>query len=229
MKRTTGRITSIWQSSAGTGCDINTDETLQVEPGQYIQCRSRDLSISLLAQSIFPITNHSGLMRVVFPAGINWDLGTELTLRGPLGNGFKFSGNARRVSLAALDTHPYRLASLAQQIVEAGLDINLYIDPSRTFFDIHDFPKEMEILPLEQLAGVDDWADFLAVDVPLASVSLLKELLPSSVKCPAQVLIHTPMPCGGLAECGVCELKTERGWIYLCKDGPVIDLQSLYQ
>jgi len=43
----------------------------------------------------------------------------------------------------------------------------------------------------------------------------------------AQVLVVTPMPCGGLAECGVCAFTTRRGWKMACKDGPVFDLSEL--
>jgi hypothetical protein len=35
------------------------------------------------------------------------------------------------------------------------------------------------------------------------------------------------MPCGGLAECGVCALPAHRGWKLLCKDGPVLELGEL--
>jgi NAD(P)H-flavin reductase len=40
-------------------------------------------------------------------------------------------------------------------------------------------------------------------------------------------LVVAPMPCGGLAECGVCAVTTRRGWKLACKDGPVFDLGEL--
>ena len=43
----------------------------------------------------------------------------------------------------------------------------------------------------------------------------------------AQALIVTPMPCGGIAECGVCAVTVRRGWKMACKDGPVFDLKEL--
>jgi hypothetical protein len=42
----------------------------------------------------------------------------------------------------------------------------------------------------------------------------------------AQVLVVTPAPCGGLAECGVCAVTTRRGWKMACKDGPVFSLNE---
>jgi dihydroorotate dehydrogenase electron transfer subunit len=46
--------------------------------------------------------------------------------------------------------------------------------------------------------------------------------------CPAQVLVTSPMPCGGIAECGVCALPLrKKGYVLTCKDGPVFNLNQL--
>ena len=42
-----------------------------------------------------------------------------------------------------------------------------------------------------------------------------------------QVLIQTPIACGGLAECGVCAVQARRGWKMACKNGPVFELEEL--
>jgi NAD(P)H-flavin reductase len=41
------------------------------------------------------------------------------------------------------------------------------------------------------------------------------------------VLLRTQMPCGALAECGVCAVRTRGGWKMACKDGPVFDWREL--
>jgi dihydroorotate dehydrogenase electron transfer subunit len=43
----------------------------------------------------------------------------------------------------------------------------------------------------------------------------------------AQVLIHTPVPCGGVADCGVCAVTLRSGWKLACQDGPVFDWREL--
>lgn len=43
----------------------------------------------------------------------------------------------------------------------------------------------------------------------------------------AQVLVRAPMPCGALAECGVCALTLRHKWKMICKDGPVFDIEEL--
>jgi hypothetical protein len=43
----------------------------------------------------------------------------------------------------------------------------------------------------------------------------------------SQVLIHTQMPCGAAAECGVCAVTTRSSWKLACKDGPVFDMAEI--
>jgi hypothetical protein len=72
------------------------------------------------------------------------------------------------------------------------------------------------------------WADFIALDIPLEALSGLRAELGlgafDKLTSPAQVLIHTAIPCGGLADCGACAVSMRRGWNLACKDGPVFDL-----
>jgi hypothetical protein len=42
-----------------------------------------------------------------------------------------------------------------------------------------------------------------------------------------QVLIRAPMPCGALAECGVCAVVLRHEWKMACRDGPVFNLKDL--
>jgi len=45
----------------------------------------------------------------------------------------------------------------------------------------------------------------------------------------AQVLIRTPVPCGGVAECGVCAVTVKSNWKMACKDGPVFDWRDILE
>jgi dihydroorotate dehydrogenase electron transfer subunit len=113
-----------------------------------------------------------------------------------------------------------------------------------------DLPPEVEIQPVSALADVAKWADTLAVDLPRESLPGLREKLGTEGQAratfarppgptgsagaggpwragEAQALVITPMPCGGLADCGVCAVTARRGWKMACKDGPVFDLKDL--
>ncbi|NJN80446.1 MAG: hypothetical protein HC797_08210 [Anaerolineales bacterium] len=75
------------------------------------------------------------------------------------------------------------------------------------------------------------WADYVAIDVKGASLNQLREMLTQqnqvATKVEAQILIHTDMPCGGVAECGVCALTLNHNWKMVCKEGPVFGLKEL--
>jgi dihydroorotate dehydrogenase electron transfer subunit len=89
----------------------------------------------------------------------------------------------------------------------------------------------VEVQPLRALAGVCSWADYLALDVEREAIPLLKQALGNinSLKIPgeAQILVRTPMPCGALAECGVCSVELRGGVQLACDDGPVFDFKLL--
>ncbi|RJP52132.1 MAG: hypothetical protein C4586_03360, partial [Anaerolineaceae bacterium] len=81
------------------------------------------------------------------------------------------------------------------------------------------------------------WADYAAVDIDRGNMDRLMEKLgkqerPAGMKrfadwSEAQVLVRAPMPCGALAECGICALTLRREWKLICKDGPVFTMKDL--
>ncbi|MDX1379441.1 MAG: 2Fe-2S iron-sulfur cluster-binding protein, partial [Anaerolineales bacterium] len=81
------------------------------------------------------------------------------------------------------------------------------------------------------MGDVVAWADFVAFDVARENLPRLKEKLRKqnqlSAEIEAQALIRTPMPCGGIAECGVCAVRMKSRWKLACKDGPVFDWKEL--
>ncbi len=89
----------------------------------------------------------------------------------------------------------------------------------------------VELQSLDALPRAVGWADFIALDIPLdkldelAAYLGLKESLPRSL--PGQALVLAPMPCGGLAQCGVCSLMTRNGSKLACEDGPVFDFKDM--
>jgi ferredoxin len=50
---------------------------------------------------------------------------------------------------------------------------------------------------------------------------------PGAAGCEGQMLIHTPVPCGGMADCGICAVTLRSGWKLACKEGPVFDWKAL--
>jgi dihydroorotate dehydrogenase electron transfer subunit len=92
-------------------------------------------------------------------------------------------------------------------------------------------PDDVEVQPLSALRDVLEWADYLAFDIARENLNSLREQLGNLAHLAAvnaaQVLIRTPVPCGGIADCGVCAVTLKSEWKLACKDGPVFDWGEL--
>jgi dihydroorotate dehydrogenase electron transfer subunit len=132
------------------------------------------------------------------------------------------------VGLIALDASPARLKGLIRPALQQAAAVVLVCASAPD-----NLSDEVEVQPLSAVREVVEWADYLAFDVPREYLPEMKEQLSNgnaSIKWhsnQAQVLLHTPVPCGGLAECGVCAITIRRGWKLACKDGPVFDWTEL--
>jgi len=160
------------------------------------------------------------------PIPETWMPGTELALRGPLGRGFSLSPTAGKVALVPFDDSSARLRGLIQPALAQGAAVVLLSDS-----DGEHLPDEVEVQPLSVLEDILSWADYIAFDVSRESLPELRERFRgkyhSSGKGEAQVLIYAPVPCGGIADCGVCSVNLKSGWRLACKDGPVFDLGEI--
>ncbi|MBI2332420.1 MAG: hypothetical protein HYU84_09735 [Chloroflexi bacterium] len=201
-------------------------------PGQYLLAHAdgsdfipgggAPLPVPLFSSLILP----SSGFRSAPPLPSSWRPGESLTLRGPIGHGFTLPPAARKIVLVAFDESPARLLGLIslalKQKAEVVLVSNLQTD---------DLPEVVEVQPLKGLIGALQWADYAAMDVSRENLNQLRERLAGkdqiTAKIEAQVLIRAPMPCGALADCGVCALTFHHDWKMVCKDGPVFELKDL--
>jgi len=200
---------------------ISCDRKLFPAPGQYLIAGTASQS-DLLPVSLFSTGSTSESFTASAPIPDYWTPGMELALRGPLGNGFALPPSARKIALVAFDDSPTRFQVLMQNALKQGAAVVLISDS-----DEIQSPDEVEVQPLSTLGEIVEWADYIAVDAARENLSGLKELMgeqnQTSVKKEAQVLVRTSMPCGGIAECGVCAVTLSSGWKMACKDGPVFD------
>ncbi len=126
-----------------------------------------------------------------------------LHLRGPLGRGFSLPLAARRVGLVAFDDSPARLRGLIRPALKQDAAVVLVSNSSPD-----NLPDDVEVQPLSALDDILEWADYAAFDVARENLHQLRERRgkrnPLAAEMDAQVLVRTPVPCGGIAECGVC-------------------------
>jgi dihydroorotate dehydrogenase electron transfer subunit len=190
-------------------------------PGQYLLAEDSVGTTEILPASVFPAGTAEGGFLAASPVPKAWTPGTTLNLRGPLGNGFRLPPASRAVALAAFGETTQRLSALIDPAIAQGAAVTiLSTQPPQGL------PNEVEIMSLESLKDVTQWADYLALDLPREMIRSLPELFQSiTVSCEAQVLVTAPMPCGGRGDCGVCAVAVKRGYKLICKDGPVMDLK----
>ena len=190
-------------------------------PGQYLLAGTAS-QLDLLPVSLSSTESTLDGFVASAPIPENWTPGTEITLRGPLGHGFTLSSSARKVALVVFDNSAARLRELLRNALKQNAAVVLVSDVSEG-----QLPDEVEVQPLSTLREIIQWADYAAFDVSRENILELKQMMRGqnqmSVKCEAQVLVRTMMPCGGIAECGVCAVTLKSGWKMACKDGPVFD------
>lgn len=201
---------------------ISCAQNLIPTPGQYLLTSSG-------SDSILPVpTFHTDSVPGGFigTAPDMWKPGDLLALRGPLGRGFSLPVSARKIGLVAFDGPPGPLRGLIQPALRQDASVVLLCDSSADHV-----PDEVEVQPLSAIGEILQWADFIALDAARENLQKLKETLGNRDRSlawhGAQILLRTPMPCGGIAECGVCTLTTNTDWKLVCKDGPVFDLREI--
>jgi dihydroorotate dehydrogenase electron transfer subunit len=194
-------------------------------PGQYLLSGTASSSDLLPASLYSTESTHQGFIASA-PIPELWKPGQEIYLRGPFGRGFALPPSARKIVLVAFDDSPSRLHGLIQPALKQGAAVVLVCDTEED-----DLPDDVEVQPISALDDILAWADYAAFDVTRDGLPGLRERLGGtnqlSVKQEAQVLVRTPVPCGGIADCGVCAVMTKSNWKLACKDGPVFDLKEL--
>lgn len=200
---------------------VDCDSRAVPAAGQYVLAHAPADQDAMLAEPLFlqRKTNNGFLAAPLdTPLSPYWHLGSELSIRGQAGKGFQLPANLRNLALAAFGNTTARLLPLLNEAENAALFTDL---------PVRDLPMHVEIQPLSAMATAAGWADFIAMDVPLGRIQQAKQAT-QGLHAPSQLLVTTPMPCGGIADCGVCALTTHaRKPLLLCVDGPVIPGERL--
>jgi len=192
-------------------------------PGQYLLAQAVAEPDAPLALPIYSAGICPGGFYAAPPLPANWLPGSEIILRGPLGHGFKLPITARRVALVAFgETCARLLAMLEPALAQQAAVVLLTNQPPEGL------PSVVEISPLSNFLETITWADYLAIDHPRNQIlERLKPFAHHFQHGTGQVFVQTPVPCGGLADCGICAVNYSKGYQLACKDGPVFDLKSI--
>ncbi len=225
MPSADGKLVEIRQDTHGLSGVLACPPGVRPAAGQYLLACG-DHPSEVIATPLFPAGPPGGDLVVAPPLPEHWVPGQTLHLRGPLGHGFTLPASARHVALCAQQAPPSLLLPLAIQALERGAAVALYTDQR----PMH-LAEDIEVLPVELLPEALVWADYLAACLPQAHLAAFRRSLGlparQPARCPVEVLLLAPMPCGGPAECGVCAVLTRSGWQHICSDGPVFKLDQL--
>lgn len=195
-------------------------------PGQYLLAHPPGNFADPLGTALFLRGTSPRGFFAAPPLPESWTLGTPLHFRGPLGKGFRLPPGLRTLALVAFDSTVDRLLPLIPLARRAQADVALF-----TGAPLPALPAAVEVQPLSALPEALSWAGFLALDLRLEQFPTLQQALGldlgQKLPCPTQALVCTPMPCAGLAACGVCAVHTRRGYALACKDGPVFDARAV--
>ena len=192
-------------------------------PGQYLLALDDDC---LLPHPLYFASSCQQGFLTAPPIPPAWMPGTILSLRGPLGKGFNLPTTTQKLMLVALGSTVSRILSVGISALQRDIAVTLYADPP-----LPPLPSSIEAYPLSLISESLHWADFLIMDIPIESFPYWRQYFglasDEPLSFPGQALIVSAMPCGGLAECGVCAIPYRRSWKLCCKDGPVFNLEDL--
>ncbi len=206
-------------------CRITCPPELVPAPGQYLLA---DLigSDSPLAQPIFLSEANSAGFTAAPPVPEDWRPGSRIHLRGPLGRGFTLPALTRHVALAAFQNSPAALLALLGRAFKLQAEVVLLDD-----HPLEALPLQVEVQPMKSLSEVLEWADYAAVAVRRESLTDLQHSFHfmAQLNNPpvTQILVYAPMPCGGLARCGVCTITNRRTSLFVCETGPVFNYEDI--
>ncbi|MDD3718442.1 MAG: hypothetical protein PHP28_07255 [Actinomycetota bacterium] len=224
---------------------LETGSAIDAEPGQFIHVRCdkeglilrRPYSLSGMAGSVVNI-----MVREV-GAGSAWlcasEIGQELDIMGPLGRGFSIDGGSRH-GLVAGGTGIAPMRFLADRLRRLGLEETLYwgVEGEAEYGGLAlELAKECDLLfaTMDGSAGekgnvVDmlldagvEGLDGIYACGPRGMLTALAESLNDETLAAMQVCMEERMACG-VGACRGCVVPASpprRGYLTVCRDGPV--------
>lgn len=190
-------------------------------PGQLFLAFNPKKNAHLMSVNIFSIRE---TVWFVYDEEYLWEIGDDLIIHGPIGEGFRSILRYQNLLLIDLESENRSLYSL----MEAGLNEgkNIVYSAKETEFPI---PASVEIIPNSLTGETLFWADFIAVEVNREKLSLYEDLfiqiMNMNIDC--DVMVHCPILCYGKSDCMVCTIKSKNGWVKTCQQGQVIKLDQL--
>ena len=222
----------------------------EAQPGQFVMVRCGKECTLPRPFSIHQV-NDEGDMALFFAVwkdgkGTSWlsqrQVGENIDLLGPLGNGFSINPTSQNLLLVAGGIGIAPLFFLADEALNKGYPVTLLLGAATAaqLYPRHWLPSEAKLITTTEdgtngqkgmitdlLPDFIGWADqiFACGPTPMYRNMATKhhQLLKHK---PVQISLEVRMGCG-LGVCYGCTVKTKSGLKQVCKDGPVFDLDDI--
>ena len=222
------------------------------KPGQFVMVRCGKEHEHVLRRplSIHQVDDETksrlALLFNVVGEGTRWlsqrQVGDNIDLFGPLGNGYKVHPDSKNLLLVAGGIGIAPLCLLAQKAVKQEKKVTLLMGmvTAIEFSNQQLLPSGIELVVVtedgssgltgrvtDQLLNNFDWADQVFACGPVGmyqTIATFSEQFPKLNS--AQISLEVRMGCG-LGICYGCTVKTKNGLKQVCKDGPVFDLKDI--
>ncbi|TAK13983.1 MAG: hypothetical protein EPO32_03405 [Anaerolineae bacterium] len=194
-------------------------------PGAYVMAVHPQITREPLATPLFLSGYAQSLKGFVAapPIPESWQPGDWLSLGSTLGRGFLSSQSVSRLALVSLGSHCARLLPLAADALASGGAVSIFTDAP-----LPRLSPSIEARPIIDLPEAFAWADHIVLDSSLGELQSLNIETRESIPAHSEVLLHSPLPCAGLADCGICAVPLKLNkWAYACTDGPVFSYGEL--
>jgi dihydroorotate dehydrogenase electron transfer subunit len=220
----------------------------QVKPGQFVMVRCGEKGEYQLRR---PLSIHQrdgnkiALLFNIVGGGTQWlsqrQAGDKLSLLGPLGNGFSFNPDSKKLLMIAGGIGIAPLYFLAEEATKQGISVTLLYGASTADQLYPYMPDGLEVICATEDATMGkhgrivlfspdyfDWADQIFACGPTEMYRNMAENYPQLQRSgkSTQISLEVRMGCG-LGVCYGCTVKTKNGLKQVCKDGPVFELNDI--
>ncbi len=225
------------------------DEDIAGIPGEFVMIRGDWGVHPVLPRAFSLVESGAGGAVLVKAVGEGTDrlaameVGDELMVFGPLGNGYQVD-NARKPVLVAGGVGVAPLLFLAQQLAEQGIRPT-FLYGARTEDDLplaDDIAQVADLVittengsvgekglitaPLKRILAEDNNAIIYSCGPDGMLHAVANEAAAAQVPC--QVALEAPMACG-MGTCKGCAvMSTDGSYKYVCYDGPVFEASTIF-
>ncbi len=198
------------------------DFSITIKPGQILYIFQPDSDDHIIPLTYVKHENNQSWFTSA--TSIQWQIGKNILVRGPIGNGFHPIGRYGKILFIV----PGGLIGSLQPLIDIAIQTqkSVAISSKNNNWQIH---PEVEIISIEDIDFAISWADFIYLECARNELENFPDII-NKIKhhrTTSEIFIYSPVLCGGNGDCMVCTVHTKSGFRRICKDGPILPIEEL--